>query len=229
MVQEADLGGIEEAPAFLVQHQRIVVPGVPQALDHINVFGRAFIPFGMGKLVRQAEIGRFGIGAGGDQIPARAPAAQLVERGELPRHMVGRHVGAGNRGDQADPAGMRGQRGQQRQRFPEIDRRAVADRLRGPAQQAHVVGEEHRVELGGFRLLREFAVELEAEGVVRIDIGMAPGGDMVSDAVEESAKAQLPWFRHGQNFPERVTPQVRGSPRMVMIGVLALAAPNAAA
>ena len=95
--------------------------------------------------------------------------------------------------------------------------------------QAHVVGEEHRVELGRFCLLREFAVEIEAEGVVRIDVGMAPGGDMVPDAVEECAEAHLTGFGHGQNFPERVTPQVRGSPRMVMIGVLALAAPNAAA
>jgi hypothetical protein len=53
----------------------------------------------------------------GDEVPAGAPAAQVVERGEPARHVIRLVVAGAGGGDQADVFGHRRQRGQQGERI----------------------------------------------------------------------------------------------------------------
>ena len=71
VIEVMHLVRLEEQPAVLVAHERIVVPAIPQALDHFGEFVRALIAFVVRKRFGAVEIERLGHLARGDEIPAR--------------------------------------------------------------------------------------------------------------------------------------------------------------
>ena len=91
-----------------------------------------------------AEVVRLGVLARGDQVPAGAAVADVVERGELARDVIGLVVGRRRGRDQADALGHHRQRRQQRDRLEmrdelhraaeRLDMRPRASRCRRPGR-----------------------------------------------------------------------------------------------
>ena len=124
---------------------------------------------------------------GRDDVPTDPSAADVVQRGKLPRQVEWLGVGGGAGGDQPDPAGHAGQRSEHRDRFQPGARRAwrvVADRQR--------IGEEHRIEQPRFRLLREVRVIADVRQRPRRGCRAAPGGLMVPAAMDEEIEVKVP-------------------------------------
>ena len=86
--------------------------------------------------------------AGGDDIPAGAPARNMIKRGHLPRDVVRLRVGRRNGGDEAKALRRHGERGKNRHRIHAIDPRDMAE---GPriieARDPRAVGDEQHIEL----------------------------------------------------------------------------------
>ena len=71
--------GIPEDAAFLVSDKGIFREAIPKPGHHIMEFARAGIAFGVVHMFRHAEIARrIGVG-GGDDIPPRAAAADVIQ------------------------------------------------------------------------------------------------------------------------------------------------------
>ncbi len=130
VVEHVQLRRIEEEAALRVLHEGVVGPAIPEAGDDVVELVRAAIALIVLHMFVAAEIQR-GIGVRcGDEIPARAPFAQMIERCETPRD-VKRLVERGRcRGDQANALGHGSERGQQREW---LERRDQAARERRPA------------------------------------------------------------------------------------------------
>ena len=138
-----------------------------------------------------AEIER-GVGIGRrDDIPARPPAADMVERSEAARDVIGRIESRRSRGDEADALGRGGESGQERERLERGDRRAALQRLNGHVEDSQMVGHEERVELRSLQGLGEPLQMLKVEVGVGIGAGIAPPSRMNADRAHESAKMQL--------------------------------------
>src|SRR5437763_1472885 len=72
----------------------------------VKEFAGAAVALAMLHMLGQSEIER-GVGVrGGDQVPAGAPAAEMVERGETARDRVGRLKGGRSGGDQPQMLGL---------------------------------------------------------------------------------------------------------------------------
>src|SRR5215470_15932237 len=61
------------------------------------------------------------------------------------------------------------------------------------AAYAHVVGEEHEIELRAFGGLRQLDVVLEVDAGVGLRVGVAPRGHMVAGRIEEGSEPHLAW------------------------------------
>ena len=192
VIERMQLRRIEELPARLVAHEGVVVPAVPQRGDHLGEFVGALVALGVAIVRVAVEVQRLGRHAGGDQVPAGAPAADVIERGELPRHMerlvVARRRGAG----QPDALGDAGERRDQR------DRLEIGDVLRRARQRIHmrlahadVVGEEDHVELAALGGPRDLDVVLEVDPGVGLRLRVPPRRDMVAGRIEEGAEPEL--------------------------------------
>jgi hypothetical protein len=104
------LVAIQKHAFVLVQQQRVVLPAVPQLVDHLMKLARPAVAVGMGGLLPwagAAEVLRRVRIAAGDQVPADPAATDLIQRGELTRQIEGLAVaGAGGR-HQTDSGGHR--------------------------------------------------------------------------------------------------------------------------
>ena len=116
----------------------------------------------------------------------------MVQRGKLARQRVGVVVGGGGRTDETDALGAQGQRRQQQQGVEQAGGSLLAA-LR--ADQG--IGQEHRIELGGFGQARCIGIEFEIGQRLGIGTRMAPRALMVTAAHEEEVQVQLAWARHG--------------------------------
>ena len=76
----------------------VVVPAVPQALHHMRKFASAIVALGMDVHALAAKIGGFRALVGGDEVPARAAVADMVERGEFAREVIRLLIGGGGGG-----------------------------------------------------------------------------------------------------------------------------------
>jgi len=183
------LGGVEVDAVLLVADDGAVLPGIPQAEHDLGELAGAGVAVGMRHMRVVAEIERLGGGKRSDEIPAGAALADLVERGEEARDGERLVIGRRHGGDEADALRHRGERAEQGQRL-EPGGRALAN------PGFHVVGAE-----GGVGVRREQEVELAALGgagdldVMReielgmgVGVGIAPGGDVMADALEEQAE-----------------------------------------
>jgi hypothetical protein len=128
-------------------------PPVPELGHHLDrLLGDAVALLMVDDAAGAEVVGR-SLGEARHEIPAGPAAAEVIERKELPRQMIG--VGERRRAgdDQPDLLGDRGQRRGRGQRFEVLGRLV---RPGGRRAEVQAVGEEHRVEspgLGGLRVL----------------------------------------------------------------------------
>ena len=189
VIEHVQLGRVEEQAFRLVQHEGVVLPGVPEAEHHLHELGGALVAIGVRRMLGMAEVERLGGGRRGHQVPAGAAFAELIERGEHPCHMERLEIGGGRGRDQADVLRHRSQRAEQRDRLD-------AMRHRGALPHIDVVGAEGRlgisvedeVELRSLGELRQVHVVAELHAGPRVRRGIAPGRDVVPGSVQEEAK-----------------------------------------
>ena len=134
-VDRVDPGRVRVAAGGLVTDLRAVLPAVPQRHGHVDELGRALVALPVAGDLVEAEVLRGRLGGGGDDVPARPAAADVIERGEPAGQVERVVVGRGRGGDQPDVAGHPGQRGEQQGR---LERAARA--VRGVAPQRRGVG-----------------------------------------------------------------------------------------
>ena len=104
VVEHVQLVGIEIESLRDVADEGVVRPGIPQAGDDVVELARAAVAFAVLHVIAHAEIERrVGIG-GRDDIPAGAAAAEMIERSEPPRDVIGRVERGRAGGDEADDA-----------------------------------------------------------------------------------------------------------------------------
>ena len=104
-MEHVQLGRVEEQPGLLVEHEGVVLPGVPQPLRHLDELGGA-----LDSARRAATCAawlKLSASEAADEVttfqPMRPPL-MLVERREHPRHMERIEIGRGRGRDQPDPA-----------------------------------------------------------------------------------------------------------------------------
>ena len=183
--------GIEIEPALDIAHEGVVGEGIPQPGDHVVELARALVAFGVLHVIVEPEIQRRVRIGGGDDVPAGAPAADVVERGEAAGDMIGLVEGGRAGRDQPDMFGDAGQRRQQRERLERGDGVAALQRIDRHVQHGQVVGHEEGVELSGFELLDQLLDVREIEIGVRPGAGIAPRAGVNADRPHERAELEL--------------------------------------
>lgn len=95
----------EERAAFNIANEGVVSPAIPEAGHDIEELPAPPVALAVLHMFFQTEVERRVRVGRGDQIPASAPAAQVVERGKAARDVI-RLIERGGRGrDQTDPLG----------------------------------------------------------------------------------------------------------------------------
>ena len=204
VVEEMHLGGVEIHAARLVGDDGVVLEAVPQPEHDLREFPCPRVALGMRRVGLVAEIQRLGGGERGDQVPAGAAVADLVERREEARHRERLVIGRRHGGDEADALGDHRERAEQGER---LEPRARA----GSAPDVDVVGAEGRVGVGGEQEIElaalggagDLRILLDAQPRPGIDVGVAPGGDVMSAALEEQAELHLSRWSTGRGVVHR--------------------------
>ena len=147
VAEHVHLLGIEEDAALDVAHEGVVGEAVPQAGHHVVELARAPVALVVLHVLVEAEVQRGVRVGGGDDVPAGAAAADVVERGEAAGDVVGRVEGGRAGGDQADVLGRLRQRRQQGERLERGHRVAALQRIDRHVEHGQVVGHEEGVEL----------------------------------------------------------------------------------
>ena len=174
-------------------------PAVPQPGHHVVELARAAVALAVLHMLVQPEIERRVRIGGGDDVPAGAAAAQMIERGEAPRDVIGRIEGGRAGGDEPDALGDLRQRRQQRERLERGRRVAALERIHRHVEHGHMVGHEKGVELRPLQLLDRFLDVREIEIHVRPGAGIAPRAGMDRRRPHEGAEVELAGGRHRVN------------------------------
>ena len=95
--RRASASGSKNSPALDVADEGVVGAAVPQTGDDIVELARAAIALVVLDMLVEAEIERGVRIGGGDDVPAGAAAADMVERGEAARDVIGLVEGGGGR------------------------------------------------------------------------------------------------------------------------------------
>ncbi len=195
VIEHVHLGGIEIQALFDIAHKSVVGEGIPQPGDDVIEFTRALVAFGVLHMVVEPEIQR-GVGIGsGDDIPPRAAAGNMIERGEAAGDVIGL-VERGRSGrDQADMFGGACQRRQQRERLERGHGVAALERVDRHVQHGQMVGHEEGVELSGLEFLDQLLDMREIEVGVGPGARITPRAGVDRDRPHECAELELP-FRH---------------------------------
>lgn len=190
MVGNAAPGRVEIDPARLIVQEGVVVVAVPE-LDHgVDEVLGPLIAARVQQVRLFAEVLRLGLGVRGHEIPAGAPAADEVERGELPREVVGLVKGGRDGPDQPDPGCDRRETREQRQRLEESRTRdTVAGRGIGVTDGERVV-EKEKVEARGLRLSGDVGVGGEIRTQVRLGLRVPPRRHVMTGRHQESPEFQ---------------------------------------
>lgn len=161
----------------------VVVPAIPQGLGQGDELIGARIALPLAACFTDTEIARRVFAERGYDVPACAPAAQVVERTEFACHVVRVFVIGVDGGDQADMPGDGGNRRQQGEGLEGQADGGAARLGRDVAGAANEVGDEEAVEPG--RLGQPGGAQ--PPGQVGTSAGarrrMAPGGRMVAVAL----------------------------------------------
>ena len=158
--------GVEIDAALDIADKGVLGPAVPQPGHDIEELAGAAVALAVLHVLGQPEIERRVGVRGGDQVPAGAPAADMVERGEAPRDQIGRLEGRRGGGDQPEMLGHHRQRRQQGQRIERGHRGAALQRRHRHVRDGQMIGHEPRVEPAALELLRE------ADQVLQVEIGV---------------------------------------------------------
>ena len=136
-----------------------------------------------------AVVQRVALVVRGDEIPARAAAAQLVERSELTSERIGFVEGRGRGDDEAEMVGHRGQCRHDGHRL-ELDHLAHAAALVGAARGAdgRAVGEEEKVELAALGKLCGLHHLGKARTGMLVRAGVPPRCHVLAGLVHEGAE-----------------------------------------
>ena len=189
VIEEMQFRRVEIDAAVLVGDHGAVFKTVPQPEHDLGEFAGAGVAIAVMRMALAAEIVSLGDGERRHQIPPGAAAADLVERRKEPRHMERLEIGRGRRRHEADALGDGGQRAKERDRFEPRRLGGARPRLDVVGAEGGVgVGHEQQIELAAFGQPRDVDVVFERLPAVRIDVGIAPGGDMVAGAFDEQAK-----------------------------------------
>ena len=113
VVQHMQLRRIEIAAGGAVADERIILPAVPQPAHDFGELDDPVVALVMLEMRIAAEILGFRQVRRGDDVPAGAAAADMIERGEFAGDVVGLVVARRRRRHEADMLGHRVDRGQQ--------------------------------------------------------------------------------------------------------------------
>jgi hypothetical protein len=109
----------------------------------------------------------------GHHVPTRAAAADMIERGEFPRHVIRLIVAGGSGGDEADALGKGRNRREQGDRVEEDHvLRPAAQRSQLSVTHSRGIGQEHQIEFAALGSLREACVMFEIRAGVDLGIRM---------------------------------------------------------
>ena len=117
VVEHMQLVGIEKDAVLDVADEGVIRPAVPQSGHHVVELARAAIALAVLHVLVEPEIQRRVRIGGGDDVPAGAAAADVIERRKPARDVIGRIEGGRAGGDQTDMLGRSRQRRQQRERL----------------------------------------------------------------------------------------------------------------
>ena len=188
MVEHVHAVGIEINAFLDITHKSVLGKTVPQTGHDVEELAGAAIALAVVHVLGQPEIQRgVGIG-GGDQVPAGAAAADMVERGKAAGDHIGRLEGRRGGGDQPQMLGAHRQHRQQGQGIERGHRGAALQRGHRHVEDRQMVGHEPRVEAALLQLLGEADQVLQVEVGVGVGAGIAPPGGMNADWAHERAE-----------------------------------------
>lgn len=139
VIDDVDLVPLGPHAALRVGHDRVVLPAIPQLLGDLDELVRPLVAPRVRRLGVKAEVPGGVVACRRDDVPARAAAADMVQRREPPGEIVRVVVTGRGGGDQANPAGGPGDRGQQRERPV-----SIMNRLKCIARSSLSPGPEQR-------------------------------------------------------------------------------------
>jgi hypothetical protein len=172
-----------------VADESVLRETVPEAGHDIVEFARAAIALVVVQVILSPKVeSRVRIGRRHD-VPARAAAADMVERREAARDVVGLVKSRGRRRNQADPLGRARERRKQSEGLEGRNRGASSQRLDRHIEHREMVGHEERVEPPAFERLSETLQVLEVEVRVGIGAGIAPPSSVDSHGPHKSAES----------------------------------------
>ena len=202
------LRGVVEDARLLVADEGVLVPAVPQAEHDFGELDRPLVAIGVRHVLVAAVVQRVLLVVRGHEVPGRAAAADLVERGELAGERIGLVVGRGRCRDEAEMPGYGGQRRQDRHRF-ELHDLAHATARVGIALQIDRggIGEEQEVELAALGELGDLDHVGQAGPGMVMGVGVSPCGDMLSGLVHESAEMHHAFGLRHASLPTAVCEQ----------------------
>ena len=204
VIEDVHFLRIEEDAACLVVQPCVVGPTVPQTRDDRVELARPPVAFVVLHMVGQAEIQRrVGIG-GRHDIPPRSAVADVVERGEPTRDMVGFVERCRCGRDEANPFRDHRERRKQRHRFERRHGRAAPQRRDRHIQNGQVVRHEKRIEARLFQRLDETHQVLQVEVGVGVRTRIAPPRRMDGYRTHDGAEMKL--LRHGERSLCKHTP-----------------------
>ncbi len=191
VVEHMQFLGIEIDAARDVANERVVRPAVPETLDDIDEFTGTVVAVGMLDMGLEPEVER-GVRIGcGDDVPARAALAQVIERRKAPRDMVRLVEGRRRCRDEPKPVRDDSECRQQGRRIERRHRRATLQRLERHVQHRQVIGHEEGIEFAPLECLGEAFQVIEVEVGVRKGTGITPRCGVDADGPHERAEMQL--------------------------------------
>ncbi|MGY2930723.1 hypothetical protein ACVWZ6_000325 [Bradyrhizobium sp. GM6.1] len=93
MVERVDLAGVGEDARSRIVDERVILPAIPQPGDHVEIFAGALIALVVRGMFRQPKVLCGLLRTGGDDVPAGATPAEMVERRKQPCQIVRLGIG----------------------------------------------------------------------------------------------------------------------------------------
>ena len=172
-------------------HEGIVGKAVPEAGHDVIELAGTMVSLTVLDMRVQAEVQR-GVGiCGGDDIPSGTTSADVIQRSETARDMIGLVECRRGGCNKSDMARNRGERREQGERLERSHRLAALEGLHGHIENGEMIRHEEGVELCGFKPLGERPQMQEVEIGVRIGTGIAPRTSVQANGAHESAEMHL--------------------------------------
>jgi hypothetical protein len=191
VVEHVKLAGIEVDAGVHVADKGVVGPGIPKAGHHVVEFARTPVALVVFDMLGQPEIQRCVRIRRGDDVPAGAAVADVIERRESARDVVGQIERRGAGGHQPDALGDGGERRQQRERFERRRCVAALERVDRHVEHREVIGHEERIELAALQRPDKALHVGEIEIRVRKCARIAPGPGVNARWPHERAEPEL--------------------------------------